>query len=79
MSALASDPALGNQHISVSFQPDGLSRRFGEPRLVIEQAAASGLSVLNCWVEVLQLDAGVFGREPPVDPTAGPVAGRLPR
>jgi hypothetical protein len=41
VSALASDPAIGNQHLSVSFQPDGLSRRFGEPRLVIGQAAAS--------------------------------------
>jgi hypothetical protein len=28
---------------------------------------------------VLQLDAGVFGGEPPVDPATGPVAGRLPR
>jgi hypothetical protein len=48
VSALASDPAIGNQHISVSFQPDGLSRRFGEPRLVIEQAAASP-SGLTLW------------------------------
>jgi hypothetical protein len=48
VSALAFDPAIGNQHISVSFQPDGLSRRFGEPRLVIEQAAASP-SGLTLW------------------------------
>src|SRR5687768_2291685 len=39
----------------------------------------SGLSVVSCGVEVLELDAGVLGGEPPVDPTTGPVAGRLPR
>jgi hypothetical protein len=42
-------------------------------------AAASSLSAVSCWVEVLELDAGVPGREPPVDPATGPVAGRLPR
>src|SRR5512132_1513689 len=39
---------------------------------------ASSSSALSCWVEVLELDAGVFGGEPPVDPATGPVARRLP-
>ena len=38
----------------------------------------SGLSVLNCRVEVLELDAGILGGEPPVHAAAGRVAGRLP-
>jgi hypothetical protein len=40
---------------------------------------ASSSSVLSCGVEVLELDAGVLGGEPPVDPATGAVAGRLPR
>src|SRR5215216_6540510 len=42
-------------------------------------AAPSSSSVLSCGVEVLELDAGVLGGEPPVDPATGPVARRLPR
>src|SRR5512132_2922520 len=41
--------------------------------------AASGPSVLNCRVEVLELDAGILGGEPPVHAAASRVAGRLPR
>jgi hypothetical protein len=39
----------------------------------------SSSSVLSCGVEVLELDAGVLGGEPPVDPATGAVACRLPR
>jgi hypothetical protein len=39
----------------------------------------SCLSALSCGVEVVELDAGVLGGEPPVDTTTSPVAGRLPR
>ena len=31
-------------------------------------------SALSCVVEVLELDAGILGGEPPVDPTTGPAA-----
>src|SRR5215207_3314422 len=41
-------------------------------------AAASSSSALSCWVEMLELDAGVLGGEPPVDTTTGPVARHLP-
>jgi single-stranded DNA-binding protein len=57
----------------------------GSARQVVEVVAeelgpnlTSGSSALSCWVEVPELDAGVLGREPPVDPTTGPVARRLP-
>src|SRR6266511_6098127 len=40
---------------------------------------ASSPSVLNCRVEVLELDPGILGRETPVHPTTSSVAGRLPR
>src|SRR5215207_6329485 len=39
----------------------------------------SSSSVVSCGVEVLELDACILGRKPPVDPTTGPVARRLPR
>src|SRR6266699_6867203 len=39
----------------------------------------SSLSALNYRVEVLELDAGIVGGEPPVDTTASAVAGCLPR
>jgi hypothetical protein len=39
----------------------------------------SSSSLLNCRVEVLELDAGILGREPPVDTPAASVARRLPR
>src|SRR6266496_4147045 len=39
---------------------------------------SSTSSVLLCGVEVLELDAGVGGREAPVDPSVGGVAGGLP-
>jgi LCP family protein required for cell wall assembly len=61
-------PALRRGHVVL---------RSGQPGF--QQAWASGLSVVSCGVEVLELDAGVLGREPPVDPTTGPVARRLPR
>jgi Voltage gated chloride channel len=38
----------------------------------------SSSSALSCWVEMLELDAGVLGGEAPVDPATGPVARRLP-
>src|SRR5512132_3417610 len=38
----------------------------------------SASSVLSCWVEVLELDAGIGGGEAPVDPAAGGIAGGLP-
>src|SRR4029450_5111956 len=47
-------------------------------QVVIRQIAPSSSSVVSCGVEVLELDAGVLGREPPVDPTTGSVARRLP-
>jgi hypothetical protein len=36
--------------------------------------STSGLSALNCRVEVLELDARILGREAPVDAPAGSVA-----
>src|SRR6266567_6951163 len=39
----------------------------------------SSLSALNYRVEVLELDAGIVGGEPPVHTTTSSVAGRLPR
>ena len=36
-------------------------------------------SALSCGVEMLELDAGVLGGEPPVDAATGAVARRLPR
>ena len=39
----------------------------------------SSSSALSCGVKVLELDAGVLGREPPVDTATGTVACRLPR
>jgi hypothetical protein len=39
---------------------------------------ASGSSVLSCGLEMPELDAGVLGGEPPVDPATGPVTRRLP-
>jgi len=43
-----------------------------------DETGASSSSALSCGVEVLELDAGVFGGEPPVDPTTGSVARCLP-
>src|SRR5512132_1005746 len=40
--------------------------------------STSTSSVFSCWVEVLELDAGVGRGEAPVDLTAGTVAGGLP-
>jgi hypothetical protein len=39
----------------------------------------SSSSVLNCRIEMLELDSGIRGREAPVDPTTRSVARRLPR
>jgi hypothetical protein len=39
----------------------------------------SSSSVVSCGVKMLELDAGVLGREPPVDTATGTVACRLPR
>ena len=47
-------------------------------RLLMRQLPSS-LSGLNCGIQVLELDAGILGRESPVDATAGSVARRLPR
>src|SRR5215207_943607 len=38
----------------------------------------SSSSVVSCGVKMLELDAGVLGREPPVDTATGAVACRLP-
>ena len=52
----------------------------GDPQLstTLTGTTPSSPSALSCWVEMLELDAGVLGREPPVDTTTGPVARRLP-
>jgi hypothetical protein len=43
------------------------------------ESGPSSSSVVSCGVEMLELDAGVLGREPPVDTATGAVARRLPR
>jgi hypothetical protein len=48
--------------------------RAGEP-----PPGTSSSSVVSCGVKMLELDAGVLGREPPVDTATGTVACRLPR
>jgi hypothetical protein len=60
--------------------PTGALRRrpAGPPAQQRAPVQPSSSSALSCGVEVLELDAGVLGREPPVDPTTGPVARRLP-
>src|SRR5215207_11685994 len=40
--------------------------------------STSSSSVVSCGVKMLELDAGVLGREPPVDTATGAVACRLP-
>jgi tetratricopeptide (TPR) repeat protein len=56
------------------------ARAAGDAAAVADAVAAgrSSLSALSCWVQMLELDAGVLGGEPPVDPATGPVARRLP-
>jgi transposase-like protein len=56
-----------------------LKARLGPMRGLKQERSTSSLSVVSCGVEVLELDAGILGREAPVDPTTGAVAGRLPR
>jgi predicted RNA binding protein YcfA (HicA-like mRNA interferase family) len=59
--------------------PGGLIKRILTKTVGLSEKQASSSSVVSCGVKMLELDAGVIGREPPVDPATGPVACRLPR
>src|SRR4029453_18954333 len=70
-------------HRAVVINIKGPSWRLREHQGLVDRTrqggGASSLSALNCGAGRLQLDAGVLGREAPVDATTGGVARCLPR